>query len=175
MEKGSVADELRLTGRQRAFIEHYLESWNATDAARQVGYRNPEKLGPRNLKKPAIIVGITKRMEEQALKANEVLKRLADQARLNASDFFVFEEDPQTGKVVMTDVNWEIFRSRGHLIKGLKYSRQGKPVLEFYDAQAALEKIGRAMALFVDREEITQRTDNTEVRIYIPDNGRANG
>ena len=29
----------KLTPKQRAFVEHYLESWNATKAARRAGYR----------------------------------------------------------------------------------------------------------------------------------------
>ena len=45
-----------LSYRQRLFVEHYLgeSAGSAVDAARQAGYRWPEKLGPRLVEKPGV-------------------------------------------------------------------------------------------------------------------------
>lgn len=159
-----------LTRKQKIFIECYLECWNATRSAATAGYADPGPAGARLLSRPVIKSAIAERMKVLGMEADEVLKRLRDQAALNPSDFYMIGTD-QNGDTSI-EINWDEFRRRGYLVKGLKFTRTGKPVLEFYDSQAALGMIGKAMGMFVDRADVTQHVDNVEVRVYIPDNGR---
>ncbi|WP_075064590.1 terminase small subunit [Ornatilinea apprima] len=160
--------EYRLNSKQRMFLESYLQTWNATEAARRAGYKHPLTQGPRLLTHPEIEAALKERIKTAAMEADEVLARLAEQAKLNAAEFFNFEENPQ-GELQMKDINWEVFRSRGHLVKRLTWIK-GRPVVEFHDAQAALIQLGRALKLFTDGVDLNMPAAN--VHFYIPDNGR---
>lgn len=163
-------DEVKLTRKQKVFIEKYLECWNATRAATEAGYGHPGPAGARMLARADVKAAIAARMKEMAMPADEVLKRLAEQAALNPADFFIFTTEP-SGKVT-TEINWAEFKRRGHLVKGLEWSRTGQPVLKFHDAQAALGLIGKSQALFVEKVDSTEHVEVAEVNIYLPDNGR---
>lgn len=69
-----------LTPKQKAFADAYIETANATEAARRAGY-NPHSarvIGRENLTKPSISGYIRERMDEQdaarVAKADEVLR-----------------------------------------------------------------------------------------------------
>ena len=55
-----------LTDKQKAFINHYIQCWNATEAARRAGYQGNDNtlavVGHENLSKPNIYNAIEKRM-----------------------------------------------------------------------------------------------------------------
>jgi phage terminase small subunit len=142
--------ESKLTPRQRRFVEAYLEIWNASEAARMAGYKaRADMAGPRLMRNDGIRAMIKARMAETSMQADEALKRLTAQAQLNAATFFNFEIVDD--KLVMEGINWEVVKTYGHLVKKISYSRQGKVMLEFHDAQKALELIGRAYGLFNDK------------------------
>lgn len=71
----------RLTDKRRAFIGHYLQCFNATEAARRAEYAHPNKKGPELIHIPVIRDEIEKRMDEIAMQAEEVLARLGAMAR----------------------------------------------------------------------------------------------
>lgn len=128
-----------------------MQTWNASEAARQAGYAgDPTVIGSRLLVNVSIQAEIKARLAKEAMETDETLKRMSDQARLNASQFFRFEPDSK-GEIAMAGVNWEMVRTHGHLVKKISYNRRGKVVLEFYDAQRALELIGKAQGLFQDK------------------------
>jgi hypothetical protein len=140
-----------LTLKQRQFIDAYLgpSNGNATDAARRAGYSQPMQQGYENLRKPEISEEIDRRYSEKCMGADEVLTRLADQAR-------------GVGAYICTDISEALPTvrvkqlledGRGHLIKSVKYTDKGACNIEFYDAQAALIQIGRHHKLFTDRTE----------------------
>ncbi len=178
-----------LTAKQKRFVEFYIQLWNATRASQLAGYqgKNHHLVGPRLLKNPAIQAEIAARMRAVAMDADEALTRLAQQARGNAGNYLCFEETPVMDsngqpvldaqgnplmKVTFSGINWREVMLNGHLVKKLSYDRRGNPVLEFYDAQAALVQIGKHLRLFVEQIDMTQHTDLLEVKIYIPENGR---
>lgn len=146
-----------LTDKQKVFIEAYLGCWNATEAARRAGYEGNDNtlgsVGWENLQKPAIADRIKKRLAESAMSADEVLARLAGQARADIADYVVV--DLVTGE---PKVDLRTVRGKTHLIKSIQQTAHGVKV-ELYDAQAALEKIGRAHGLFVDRHVVTGMLD----------------
>ena len=61
----------KLTNKQRAFVEHYLDTWNATEAAREAGYseRSIGSIASENLHKPAIKKEILQRLSDKAMAA----------------------------------------------------------------------------------------------------------
>ncbi|MBQ9364830.1 MAG: terminase small subunit [Schwartzia sp.] len=60
----------KLTVKQQRFVDEYLISGNASDAARRAGYskRTANRVGPENLSKPVIRAAIEKALDEQRAK-----------------------------------------------------------------------------------------------------------
>jgi phage terminase small subunit len=148
----------KLTNKQRAFVEAYLTCWNGAEAARQAGYALPYVSAHENLSKPYIQEYISKRLAGAAMSADEVLSRLADQARGDIGDFI--------GKGGVIDL--ESAREQGitHLLKSISWTKQGLRI-EMQSPQHALELIGKHHGLFVDRKEIDH---SGEVRFGFSDN-----
>jgi phage terminase small subunit len=138
---------MALNTRQKLFVEHYLKTNNATQAAIDAGYspRTAGQIGHELLKKPEIASRVSKRTEAvlQAaqMSADEVLTRLTDIARGNIGVFLDGSGiDPfKAGKPT-------------HLIKRIKTKRSEKfgdeIEVEMYDAQSALVTLGKHHKLF---------------------------
>lgn len=71
-----------LTERQKRFVEYYLQTGNASEAARQAGYSKKVaySIGEENLRKPAIKAAIEKRLKaldkKRIADTDEVLEHL---------------------------------------------------------------------------------------------------
>lgn len=146
----------RFTGKQKAFIDYYLQcGFNATEAARRAGYRGSygvlAGIGHENLRKPKIAAEIRRRLRERTMMADEVLARLAEQARADPTDFYTLDEDGQP----QIDLEKADALGKLHLIKKLYYDRNGRLRLELVDGQAALVQLGRHHGLFVDKTALT--------------------
>lgn len=151
----------KLTPKQRVFIESYLVTWNATESARQAGYKFPNKMGPFLMVNPGIKSAIAARMAEKAMKADEVLARLAEQARNNISVFIFSKKeqivDQKTGETHYIEtfgLDWDAIKQRGHLIKSIAPTANGIK-LELYDGQAALFQIGKGLGILKETTEHT--------------------
>lgn len=59
---------MSLTPKQKAFAEYYIESANATEAAKRAGYslKTASAIGFENLKKPEIIAYIAEKMDAES-------------------------------------------------------------------------------------------------------------
>jgi phage terminase small subunit len=172
-----------LSNKQRVFVEAYLQTWNATEAARRAGYKHPDVQGPRLLGNVGIAAAIERRMREMAMQTDEMLARLAEQARANAGDFVVFrdvplwqvlgmkppekaDEDPddaddaddappvEVPMVKVMELDPEVIKARGHLIKKIQMTKYG-PAIELHDGQAALVHIGKHLKLFTEQVDVT--------------------
>jgi len=160
-----------LTAKQRIFVNEYLATWNASEAARKANYKWPEKAGSANLRKKLIVEAIGARMKESAMSADEVLARLSEQARTNIADFLIERTVTFTDKngnmhdVQTIDINWEELKARGHLVKELSWTKDGRPVLKLYDAQNALIYLGKKWALFSENLDITSA--GQQIKAYI--------
>lgn len=140
--------EVELTDKQRMFVYAYLECWNATEAARRAGYADPEQAGYENKKKQEIQAEIDCRMSEKAMKADEVLARLADHARGSIGAFVHTDGDGKPD-------GFSLAGDRPlHLIKKVSVTDKGWS-FEMYDAQAALNLVGKHLKLFTDVSEQT--------------------
>ncbi len=143
---------MALSPKQQAFVEHYLQCWNASEAARRAGYseRTRATQGYDLLRKPEIHEAITARLDELKMSANEVLLRLKEQAQ-GVGQYLI------EVKGGMPFMDWERLQDEGklHLIKKLTYSSEGRLQVEFYDAQTALIHLGRHHGLFTDKSEVS--------------------
>jgi phage terminase small subunit len=150
-----------LSNKQKVFIEAYLKSWNATQAAIEAGYsqKSARVIGHENLTKPDISAEIQRRVDEVTLSANEVLARLAEHARADYKDFISVSANG--------DVAVDMAKADGktHLIKKVTQRRTIRTTkdsqidetvlsLELHDAQAALVQIGRHHKLFTDKVDV---------------------
>lgn len=135
-----------LTAKQQAFVNAYLVCLNATEAARRAGYseKTAAAIGWENLRKPEIAVLIRQGMAERAMPADEVLARIAEQARGTMEDFL-----DDAG-----DIDLKQARDRGklHLIKSRSVTKEGERI-ELYSAQTALELLAKHHGLLLDKVE----------------------
>jgi hypothetical protein len=156
----------RLTGKQRRFINFYLELWNGTEAASRAGYKGDRDtlavVASENLRKPKIRDAIEKRLESEAMGADEVLWRFGQQARGNLADFI--NTDIPGGLVDM-----DAIAEKGHLLKKFTWTKQGITV-EMYDAQVALDKLGKAHRLFVHEIKHTGTGEDGEITYIFKSN-----
>lgn len=145
---------MALTKRRRLFIEEYLECWNGSEAARRAGYAHAGVQACRLLKNAKIQEAINDRLAEKCMSADEVLTRLAKMARGDIADLVLVRDDGSW------TIDWETAEGKTHLIKSVRDTKHGL-IFEIYDAQAALEKIGRAHGLFKQIHEVASKQDIT--------------
>ena len=136
--------------RRQNFVEAYLRTWNASEAARQAGYLgDAAQNGWRLLQHPEIQGQIRERLAAMTLQADEVLARIADQARGDMGDFITIGDDGQA----RLDLAKAERKGVTHLIKRLRQQASGGWDIELYDAQSALALLARHLQLFVDKSE----------------------
>lgn len=162
---------MALTDKQRRFIDEYFVDFNATGAAIRAGYseRSAYSIGWENLRKPEIQEAIARRFAESHMTGEEALMRLAAQARGSLEDLLWFDEDAEgnpIGDPVLDLAAAKQARKLGVLKKYKQRRRSGTSQnggewqeetieVELYDAQRALELIGRHHKLFTDNIDIT--------------------
>ena len=82
---------MKLTEKQKRFIDFYIETGNASEAARRAGYKaRADVQGAQNLAKPSIKAAIDARLKEledaRIAKADEVLKFLTATLRSQVTE-----------------------------------------------------------------------------------------
>lgn len=154
----------RFNDKQRAFIKEYLRDFNGTQAAIRAGYsrKSAYSIGSELLKKPEIQTAIRKDLDERLMSSDENLKRLAEMARGDMGDFMDI-----SSMAFQLDLNKAKELGLTHLIKKVRQKtittvdKNGEEEetntieIELYDAQEALNSIGKYHGLFVDRSEIS--------------------
>ena len=165
-----------MNNKQRAFVEEYLIDWNATQAALRAGYseRTAYSIGHENLSKPEIADAIKRRLDEKTMKADEVLTRLSDMARGDLGDFLDIESmsfDLSLRKAKELGLTHLIKKVKQRTVTTLKKDGDDEEThyveIELHDSQSALEKLGKAHKLFVDRKEISIPDGSNEIKIKI--------
>lgn len=162
----------RLPNRRRAFIHHYLRTWNATESARKAGYRGVDHVlhmtGSRLLSNDKVKKAIQARLNKMQVSSDEVIARLADQAKSDLSPFIRTRDDqgnPLPKPYV--DIEAIIKSGKGHMIRELAYTKTGDVVVKTYDQQKALELLGRAHGVFKDRTELTGKDGSELFKAFI--------
>ncbi|MEG2110665.1 MAG: terminase small subunit, partial [Clostridium sp.] len=129
---------MKLTPKQKAFADYYIETGNATEAARKAGYKgkNLNRIASENLSKLDIKNYIDEKMKEledkRIAKADEVLKYLTKVIR-----------GEETEQVVVTE-NIGDFMSEARVVN---------KELSAKDKIKAAELLGKRYRLFVDKIE----------------------
>lgn len=166
-----------LSNKHRLFIEEYLRDFNATQAAIRAGYseKTAYSQGSRLLKDAEVSEEVKRRLDERAMQADEIIDRLTSHARGDMGNFMDIE-----GVNYQLDLEKAKEMGLTHLIKKVKdrvvmTSKDGEETethfleVELYDAQAALEKLGRIRGLFVDRTDITSGGKSIRVNLLDED------
>jgi len=130
-----------LSHKQKIFIETYLRTWNAAESARAANYANAESQAYRVLQNEKVSAEIKFRLENAAMSADEVLMRLAEQARAAYADYITYDGAVNLPMLVAD--------GKAHLISGINPKKEGTEI-KFHDAQAALVHLGRHHKLFTD-------------------------
>lgn len=155
---------MRLTAKQKHFIEEYLIDLNATQAAIRAGYskKTAAFIGAENLKKTQIQAEIQRRMAERQKRTevtqDRVVKELARLAFANATDFVTVEKREIVmgdGSVVAVDGatvkhTSELTLDQQAAIAGIKQGANGVE-LKLCDKLKALELLGRHIGMFNDK------------------------
>lgn len=144
---------------QRLWFEHYLVHGNATQAAREAGYKHPGKSGPRLRKNPKLQAAIEDAIRDPVMTREETLRRLSSQARAEYNDYYT-----AAGEIRLREL---LDDGLGHLIRKIRKIPvivNGEYVddrleVEFYDAQSALIHVGKYYKLFTDRLESENSLD----------------
>ena len=152
----------RFTYKQAMFINEYVVDFNATAAARRAGYRGNSNtlgsIGSENLRKPKIQRKIKQLLTENAMTAEETLFRLTRQARGTMGDFITINEDGD----FYIDLKKGEASGMLDLLQNIKITEDEnefgflvrRSELKLYSSQDALQLLGRAHKLFVDRLNI---------------------
>jgi phage terminase small subunit len=167
---------MTLSTKQLAFIENYLTHWNATKAAIDAGYsgKSARSIGSENLTKPDIQAAIQERLAELKMSADEVLTRLTGQARGSLAPFLRRDAD---GDLFGFDLGET---QPLHLFKKASSTRRKQNggddkdetvtietvAIELYDAQAALQLLGKHHKLFTDKVEHTGKDGQPLFKVY---------
>ena len=166
---------MKLTEKQRRFVDYYVETGNKTEAAKKAGYseKTAASIGDENLRKPAIKAAIDARLRElegkRIAKADEVMQFLTSTLRGEVKEERVVVEGTGEG------------RSDARIIKVQVSARDrleaAKSLLKRYPMQ--LDAKEQKLRLQKLENEIRAATESNQaagkeplVRIYLPDNGR---
>ncbi|EGT4144053.1 terminase small subunit [Clostridium perfringens] len=138
---------MKLTNRQKAFADYYIELGNATEAARRAGYKgkNVNKIASENLAKLDIKQYIDERMalieSERIAKAEEVLQYLTRVLRGEEVEPLAVQEQRP---VIGDDGKKKGYETVTNII-------DMRPSLR--DRNKAAELLGKRYRLFVDKVE----------------------
>jgi phage terminase small subunit len=175
----------KLSAKHQQFINEYLTCWNATEAYRRVydcSYEAANANGSKLLVNASIADELQRRIDENAMSANEVLALLASHARGDIDDYL--SEDG------FFDLKKARAAKRTKLIRKFKTRTTTRTMgkakettveteFELYDAQAAATLLGKHHKLFTEKTEITgkdggamQIGQSATVTVYMPENNR---
>lgn len=152
---------MSLSNKHKEFVNQYLVDFNGTRAAQRSGYSGDDNVlsvtAYNLLRNPKIAEAIQTRLTESAMTADEVLMRLAQQARGDIDDYL-----DDSG-------NFDLAKARRaaktKLIKKFKAKTTVRTFgetevetteveFELYDAQAALSLLGKHHKLFIEQSEV---------------------
>lgn len=88
---------MKLSPKQKAFVDYYLETGNATEAARRAGYKQPNVQGSQNLAKPSIKQYVAERQKifesERIATIEEVMRFYTSVMRGEVKDQFELDAE----------------------------------------------------------------------------------
>lgn len=166
---------MKLTEKQRRFVDYYIETGNASEAARRAGYSEKiaNRIGTENLSKPVIKAAIDARLKEledkRIAKADEVLEFLTATLRGDTKEERVVVESTSLGKSKARII--EIPASVRDRLEAAKSLLKRYPMeLDAKEQKLKLQKLEAEIRATTDGNQAAGK--EPLVRIYLPDNGR---
>ena len=182
-KKPKAKKKRKLSGKQRLFAEYYIQTWNATLAAKQAGYNAGSDqafsvIGYQNLRKLHILERIEERLSETLMSSDEVLARLGNMARsfdmtkyIELKERFDIVTKTVTVKGVPTEKHYKEFAGYiilfdlpklqedgfSHLVKKVKQTSNGGIEIEWHNQMDALVHLGKHLQLFEAKLDITSK------------------
>ena len=149
-EASRLARSIRLSPKQRKFVENYLESMNAAEAARRAGYSFPRELNHSVLGAPAVRAAIEERMAERRARYPLLGERVIEElCRIAFSDpRELMRWGPGGLELRHSD---ELTPEQAASVAELTEGRGGSLRLKKHDKLKALELLGRHLGMFADR------------------------
>lgn len=166
---------MKLTEKQRRFVDYYVETGNKTEAAKKAGYseKTAASIGDENLRKPAIKAAIDARLREledkRIAKADEVMKFLTSTLRGEVKEERVVVEGTGDGRSDARIITVQVSaRDRLEAAKSLlkRYPMQ----LDAKEQKLKLQKLENEIRAATESNQAAGK--EPLVRIYLPDNGR---
>ena len=149
-EASVAARRRRLSPRQRLFVESYLQSLNASDAARRAGYADAEVNSKRILDSPAVRAAIEASMEERRARhpylEQRVLEELCRIAFADPRALFRWGPDGVELRPIET-----LSPEEAAAVCEVSEGRGGVIRLKKHDKVKALELLGKHFGMFADR------------------------
>ncbi len=158
--------ERSLTRRQELFIAYYIQTLNATQAARKAGYednQNIRQTGADNLTKPHIKNRINQILKENAPSGPRVTRECADVALQSADDLIDFDDQgrPYINLQKLAD------RDLMHTVESVHYSEKGRLIVKRHSKMDAIDKLLRLMGMFPTAFNGQQTTNNVTVNMEV--------
>lgn len=166
---------MKLTEKQRRFVDYYVETGNKTEAAKKAGYseKTAASIGDENLRKPAIKAAIDARLRElegkRIAKADEVMQFLTSTLRGEVKEERVVVEGTGEGRSDARIITVQVSaRDRLEAAKSLlkRYPMQ----LDAKEQKLKLQKLENDIRAATESNQAAGK--ESLVRIYLPDNGR---
>lgn len=139
---------VRVTKKQKMFVEEYLIDLNATQAAIRAGY-SPDtagSIGSENLKKPEIRACIEKAMAERSkrtgINQDRVLMELARIGFVKITDVV----DPDTAKIKSDATDDDLACIQSIKVKPGEFGTEYE--VKMYDKKGALVDLGKHLGMF---------------------------
>lgn len=138
--------------------EYFLCGLNQTEAARRAEYSQPHVAGSRIAKRADVKAHIKARLKESAMSSEEVLYRLTRHASGSIGDVLEWREgdEPVISLNAARDAGVLDLVKKVKVVtvhKGEDGTEVLKTTVELYDAQAALDKLGKVHGLFKQKVE----------------------
>lgn len=155
----SVLDSLKLTPRQRLFVQEYLIDLNASQAALRAGYsiNNAHKIGSQLLENPrikqAVKLAIYEREQRTKVTQDRVIEELAKIAFINPTDV-VNSYDASLHNGAAREDTAAISSIRVRRIPS-KHGTGVEREIKLHDKIRALDLLGKHLGLFNDKLNIT--------------------
>lgn len=155
---------MKLTAKQKRFVDEYLVDLNATQAAIRAGYsaKRADAIGYENLRKPVIAAAIgemqMKRAERTGITQDRVLNELARVAFGDPRKVMSWGPRGVTliNSTTLTDDEAAMVSEASETIT----AGGGSVKLKLNDKLRALEMLGRHLGMFTDKMEISGELSN---------------
>lgn len=147
-----------MNAKQRAFLEFYLQTRNASEAARLAGYKGkPNVIGPRLLANVSIKAAVEARLAHLKMSSDEILEDLTKIARFDQLQFMTFHTHPDLGQFVYINLEEIKAAGLGHVVKEIAYDKYGRQVVKLHDPMQARQWLGQNLKLFTQKMEVESK------------------